>query len=128
MGLKETYDDAMRTYNTQLIDQEARYQRAVLDGDQYEQTSATMEMAAIDVQREKFHNRAWAHAQSLQAAVPRNEFGLNDDQIEIAHGIASADRSLTDRDRERIYAQQVHRHQSLVASGQYGGHPGGRSK
>jgi hypothetical protein len=128
MGLKETYDDAMRTYNVNMIDQEARYQRAVLDGDQYEQTAAAMEMAAIDVQREKFHNKAVQHANSLQAQQPSNEFGLNDDQIEVAHGIAGNDRTLSNRDRERIYAQQVHRHRDLVASGQYGGSPAGRSK
>src|SRR5262245_42693394 len=84
MGLKETYDDAMRTYNTNIIDQEARYQRSVAYGDPYEQTAATMEMAGLHVQKDRYHAMAEQHAQSLRAHRPTNRWGLTEEQREIA--------------------------------------------
>jgi hypothetical protein len=48
-----------------------------------------------------------------------NKYGLSRDQIEIAEGIASNDRTLSADDRQRIYAQNRNRLQHMRATGQY---------
>jgi len=103
MGLKETYDDAMRTYNSNILDQENRFQKALLDDDQYEQTAATMELASLHVQRDRYHSMAVQHANSMRAHQPSNRFGLSEAEREVAEA------SIVDRaDMPKLTADQKH--------------------
>jgi hypothetical protein len=62
---------------------------------------------------------------------PSNKFGLSEEQRELAHA-ALIDRPdmprLTDEQKEEIYARNLGKYRHMVASGQYGGSPAGRSK
>jgi hypothetical protein len=103
MGLKETYDDAMRAYNSSILDQENRFQKALLDDDQYEQTAATMELASLHVQRDRYHTMAEQHAHSLRVQRPSNRWGLSETEREVAEA------SLPDRpDMPKLTADQKH--------------------
>ena len=56
---------------------------------------------------------------SQQQAQPQNKYGLNKDEQEIARGLASGDRSISDEDRQRVYAEQKAKYQRMRATGQY---------
>lgn len=56
---------------------------------------------------------------SQQQAQPQNKYGLNKDEQEIARGLASGDRSMSDEDRQRVYAEQKAKYQRMRATGQY---------
>jgi hypothetical protein len=102
-----------------------------VDNDQYEQTAATMEMAALHVQRDRYQAMAEQHAQSLRAHQPSNRWGLSEEQREIAEA-AIVDRpdmpKLSNDQKHEIYYHQRNRHHAMVSNGSYGGSPAGRSK
>ena len=54
-----------------------------------------------------------------QRQQPQNKYGLNKDEQEVARGLASGDRTMSDDDRERVYAEQKARYQRMRATGEY---------
>lgn len=54
-----------------------------------------------------------------QQAPQRSKYGLNEDEIQIARGLASGDSSMTNDDRERSYAEQKAKLQQMRRDGTY---------
>jgi hypothetical protein len=54
-----------------------------------------------------------------QRQQPQNKYGLNKDEQDIARGLASGDRSMSDEDRQRVYAEQKAKYQRMRATGEY---------
>jgi hypothetical protein len=55
-----------------------------------------------------------------------NQFGLNQDEMDIANGIASGDQTITNEQRQRAYAQNKERLRYMRATGQYRDDQGSR--
>jgi hypothetical protein len=107
-----------------VADLESARLREDADGVAY----AADEILRVDTDFSRLTTIANQFVAQQQAAAPRNKYNLSDDEVEVARGIAGNDPSLSDDDRERIYAEQRYRHRHLTATGQYGGSPAGRSK
>jgi hypothetical protein len=131
MGYKEDYDDAMAEYGKSMIEEQAAYQKAVLDDDPYEKKRASMSIAALRVQQKEFHKMASEHAQSLRPSrqspagmedyhhsdqALASHYGMDAKRYDIATSWTADDR-VSKEDRIRTFLQNERRYQNLRAGG-----------
>jgi hypothetical protein len=117
-------------YKDILIHQESRLQGqraqalAELEASRVREDVEGVNMASDDILRidrdlEELNRYASNYVRQNQVAAPRNKYNLSDDEVELAHGIAGNDHSLTKEDRERIYAEQKQKLGHMRATGAY---------
>ena len=94
------------------------YESARLDEDAQGAMSAAATIVDCDARLQMLDKIA-AGFVAQQQPPQGNRYGLSNDEVEIAHGTASADKSLTDDAREQIYAQNKMKLRQMRASGQY---------
>jgi len=88
-----------------------------------EDTDGTMAAADaivdIDARAAALSRIACNLAASQQQRPQGNRYGLSRDEIEVAHGLASGDRKLTNEQREEAYARNKARYQQARRDGSY---------
>jgi hypothetical protein len=90
-----------------------------LSEDAYRTTSAADRILELDKSREALDRRADQYVASQQQQPQGNAHGLSATEVEIARGISSGDSSLTNADREKIYAANKNKLRHLRATGEY---------
>lgn len=96
----------------------AEYEHGRINEDRYAVMAAADRIVEADARRAALDNIARAFVSQQQQ--PRgNQFGLNQDEVVIAHGIGGGDPSLTDQERERVYAYNRDKLRHMRATGAY---------
>jgi hypothetical protein len=116
------YDAIIRAQYETLAQQRAQaaadLEAARMSEDSYSVMDASNRIVDADMRRAQVDQIANRFVASQQA--PRgNQFGLSDTEVEIARGISSGDSSLSNSDRERIYAEGRQKLRHMRATGQY---------
>ena len=95
----------------------AEYEAGRVNEDEYSTMSAADRILEIDQKRTALDRIA----QNLVAEQQQqgNQFGLSNDEQDIARGMFTGDQKLTAADRERIYAQNKEKLRHMRATGQY---------
>lgn len=125
MSDQETYNAAMGGYRSALIQAQAEYQQAVVSGDTSAQATASMDIARLNRDMNDYHAFAVDHANSLQAAAPRNKYGLSPQEQEAARksfsrgSLGRNDPGMTLDDMDRSYAENKARLRRLRQTGEY---------
>ncbi|MGB6400469.1 MAG: hypothetical protein WBF73_33010 [Bradyrhizobium sp.] len=101
-----------------------RYESARLNEDPDGVMVAADRITEIDAKFAALNQIANVYVAGQQRAQPQNKYGLNKDEQEIARGLASGDRSMSDEDRQRVYSEQKAKYQRMRASGEYADHQG----
>ncbi len=118
-----SYEDILRAQYQRIADEHAQ-QTAELEAGRvgeaaYRVTAAADRILELDKSREALDRRAQQFVASQQAQPQASPWGLSESEISIAHGIAGNDRSLSNDDREKIFAEQKHKLRNMRATGQY---------
>jgi hypothetical protein len=96
----------------------ARYESGRISENEYEVMDSANAILELDTKRTMLDNIAQNYVASQQQ--PRgNQFGLNDDEVTIANGTASADKTISNEERQRAYAFHKDRLRHMRATGQY---------
>ncbi|MGJ4939297.1 hypothetical protein ACQR1W_01885 [Bradyrhizobium sp. HKCCYLS1011] len=114
----EIYRQAMAGYRSAIVEQQAAFERATLAGDVDEQIRASQELAALRVQANEYHAMCVQHAETMRPAPQASKYGLSEQEREVAHNWTS-DASLSNDERERIYAEQRAKYRQMRADGSY---------
>ncbi|MEH2547132.1 hypothetical protein V1283_003777 [Bradyrhizobium sp. AZCC 2262] len=103
----------------------ARYESGRICEDEYETMNAANTILEMDQKRAALDRIAQNFVISQQQ--PRgNRYGLNEDEISIANGIAGSDQSITNEQRQQAYAANKERLRHMRATGQYRDDQGSR--
>jgi hypothetical protein len=117
------HDDVIKAQFDRLAAERARvvgeYEGARLSEDADSVMYAADKITEIDAKIAALNQIANNFVVGQQRAQPQNKYGLNKDEQEIARGLASGDRSMSDEDRQRVYAEQKAKYQRMRATGQY---------
>jgi len=114
----ETYGLTMAAYQRALIEQQAAYQRAKLDGDTLAASAAYQEMAALRAQQREAHDLAVQEAAALAPSQSANKYGLSPLEVEVAHASHSAP-GVSKEEKARDYAIQKQKLARMKATGEY---------
>jgi hypothetical protein len=87
--------------------------------DAYRVTGAADRILELDKTREALDRRANQYIASQQQQPQGNQYGLSQSEVEIARGISSGDSSLTNAERERIYAANKNKLRHMRQTGEY---------
>jgi len=116
-----SHSDVVRAQAEALAAQRARalndYEAARLSEDNDATMYAADQIIEIDARAAALSRIAGNLAQQQQPQG--NRYGLNRDEMEVAHGLASGDRSMTNDQREQVYAQNKARYRHMRSTGQY---------
>jgi hypothetical protein len=118
----EIYSTAMSGYQIAIQEESVAYQRAQATGDLAEAVRASQSIAALRSQANEFHNMAQQQATAMAPARPVSKFGLSEAERELAHTsiVDRRDmRSLSDEEKEKVYAENKARLHRMRASGEY---------
>jgi hypothetical protein len=97
----------------------AEYEAQRIAEDQYGTMSAADRILEADAKLAALNRIADTYVAGQQRAAPQNRYGLSKDEQEVAHGLASGDRTMTNDQREQVYAQNRAKYQRMRASGEY---------
>ena len=97
----------------------AEYEAQRIAEDQYGTMSAADRILEMDSRVAALNRIADTYVAGQQRAQPQNKYGLSKDEQEVAHGLASGDRTMTNDQREQLYAQNRAKYQRMRASGEY---------
>jgi hypothetical protein len=116
------HESIIRAQYQQLAEERARAYADLEAGrvseDQYTTMDAGNRILEADMKRAALDNIAHKYVSSQQQ--PRgNQFGLNQDEVDIANGIAGGDQTITNEQRQRAYAQNKERLRYMRATGAY---------
>lgn len=90
--------------------------RIAEDADQT--TQASDRILQLDLQENALRARANSMVASQNRPAP-NKYNLSTEEQSVAKTIASNDRSLSEDDRQKIYAEQRHKLREMRSTGQY---------
>jgi hypothetical protein len=96
----------------------AALEAARVNESSYEVMRAADRVVDADVRRSALDNIARNFVAS-QNRPQGNQFGLNRDEVDIAHGIGGGDPNLSNQERERLYAYNRDKLRHMRATGQY---------
>jgi hypothetical protein len=113
--LESEYQSLAEEHAQALADLEA----GRISEDPLRTTSASRRILELDGTRERLDRRANQFIASQQGQPQASKYGLNKDEIEVAHTIASGARDLTNEERERIYAEQKSKLARMRATREY---------
>ena len=97
----------------------ADLEAARLAGDPDGVNIAADRILQIDLQMNALGGRARQFYSAQQSQPQGNKYGLSADEIELARGVASGDRRMSNDERERLYAENKSRYQRMRATGEY---------
>jgi hypothetical protein len=116
------HESIIRAQYQQLAEDRARAVADLESGriseDQYTTMDAGNRILEADMKVSALNNIANQFVAGQQRPQG-NQYGLSKDEQDIAHGIASADTSLTNQERERAYAVNRDKLRYMRATGQY---------
>jgi hypothetical protein len=96
----------------------ARYESGRISEDEWTTMDAANAILDLDQKRAALDRIAQTFVQQQQQ--PRgNQFGLNQDEVEIANGIAGSDKTISNEQRQQAYAANKDRLRHMRATGQY---------
>ena len=117
------HDDVIAAQHQQLIADRAAavatYEAGRVAEDQYETMAGADRILEADAKLAALNRIADTYVSAQQRAQPANRYGLSKDEQEVAHGLASGDRTMTNDQREQTYAQNRARYRHMRATGQY---------
>jgi hypothetical protein len=116
---QQIIEDKYLRHAAEVAEASAEYEKARLLDDAYQVQSATDRLTDLKQQRMAMDALVHEHQAQQQHAQPQNKYGLNADQVIIANGIGSGDRTLTNDDRQRIYSENRAKLQRQRATGEY---------
>jgi hypothetical protein len=96
----------------------ARYESGRISEDEWTTMDAANAILDLDQKRAALDRIAQTFVASQQQPAG-NKFGLNDDEVTIANGTASADKTISNEERQRAYAFHKDRLRHMRATGQY---------
>jgi hypothetical protein len=96
----------------------AQYESARINEDGSSTMFAADRLLEVDQKRAALDRIANNYVASQQQPQG-NQFGLNQDELDIANGIAGGDQTITNEQRQRAYAQNKERLRYLRQTGQY---------
>jgi hypothetical protein len=103
----------------------ARYESGRISENEYETMDAANAILELDQKAAALDRIAQKFVVGQQQ--PRgNQFGLNDDEVTIANGTASADKTISNEERQRAYAFNKERLRTMRANGTYRDDQGSR--
>jgi len=97
----------------------AQYEADRIAEDQYGTMSSANAILEADSKLAALNRIADTYVAGQQRAQPQNRYGLNEDEVTVARGLAKGDPKLSNDDRERIYAEQRARYQQARRDGTY---------
>jgi hypothetical protein len=97
----------------------AEYEAQRIAEDQYGTMSAADRILEADSKLAALNRIADTYIAGQQRAQPQNKYGLNAEEQEVAHGLASGDRTMTNDQREQVYAQNRAKYQQMRRDGTY---------
>ena len=97
----------------------AEYESGRVSEDEYTTMSAAHRILEADAKLAALNRIADTYVAGQQRAQPQNKYGLSKDEQEVAHGLASGDRTMTNDQREQLYAQNRAKYHRMRASGEY---------
>jgi hypothetical protein len=97
----------------------AEYEAQRIAEDQYGTMSAADRILEADAKLAALNRIADTYVAGQQSAQPQNRYGLSKDEQEVAHGLASGDRTMTNDQREQTYAENKQKLRHMRATGQY---------
>ena len=96
----------------------ARYESGRISENEYETMDAANAILDLDQKRAALDRIAQTFVN--QQNQPRgNQFGLNQDEVDIANGIAGSDKTITNEQRQQAYAANKQRLRQMRANGSY---------
>jgi hypothetical protein len=101
----------------------AEYEAGRVNEDEFSTMSAADRILEIDQKRTALDRIAQNFVAARQQPQG-NQYGLNEDEIAVAHGIASNDPRMSKDDRERLYAEKRQQLRAMRANGSYRDDPG----
>jgi hypothetical protein len=96
----------------------AEYEAGRIKEDDFETMSAANRILEADQKRMALDRIAHTFVASQQQPQG-NQYGLSESEVTIARGISSGDRTLTNADRERIYAEKKQQLSLMRQRGEY---------
>lgn len=87
--------------------------------DAYRTKAAADRILDLDKSREMLDRRARGFVQSQQAQPQGNKYGLNNDEVQVARTLSAGSTTMTNDDRERIYAENRAKYRHQRATGEY---------
>jgi hypothetical protein len=117
------HDDIITAQFNKLTAERARaageYEEARLSEDADSVMYSADRITEIDAKIGALNQIANNFVAGQQRAQAQNRYGLSKDEQEVAHGLASGDRSMTNDQREQVYAQNRAKYHRMRASGEY---------
>jgi hypothetical protein len=96
----------------------ARYESGRISENEYETMDAANAILELDQKAAALDRIAQTFVN--QQNQPRgNQFGLNQDEVDIANGIAGSDKTITNEQRQQAYAANKQRLRQMRANGSY---------
>ncbi|WP_316227203.1 hypothetical protein [Bradyrhizobium sp. SZCCHNR1047] len=116
-----TYESILATQGQRLEAERAQALAELEAARIYEDVSLmnTASDALLRVDRDYAQLSRYANNMAAQQQMPRNQFGLNDDEVAIARTLGETRQDLTDEQREQIYAQNKARYHQMRRDGTY---------
>jgi hypothetical protein len=118
-----SYQQILEAQYLRITDEQAQAAAELEAGrvseDAYRVTDAANRILQLDKDREALDRRAQGFIASQQAQPQTSKYGLSQDEVEIARGIAGNDRGLSGDDRERIFAENKLKLARARADGSY---------
>ena len=116
------HNQVLQAQFQQLASERARayadYENGRLAEDEYSTMNAANLIVEADAKLAALNNIANNYV-AAQQQPQGNRYGLNPDEVQIAHGIAGHDPHITLEQRELVYAQNKQKLQHMRATGQY---------
>ncbi|AWM07628.1 hypothetical protein [Bradyrhizobium symbiodeficiens] len=95
------------------------YQQAAMCNDIEGMAAAAQQWAGLRASARELDIMAREASAAQQPRADASKYGLTPDEVAIARGMSSGDRNLSNDERERTYAEQKHRYQTMRANGTY---------
>ena len=117
------HDQVIRAQYNRLAAERARahgdYEAARLDEDADATMYAADRIVECDAKLGALNQIANTYIAGQSRAQAANKYGLSKDEVEVAHGFARGDRTMTNEQREATYAQNKDKLRHMRATGQY---------
>jgi predicted RecB family nuclease len=115
---KSVIEAQYQRLNADRAEAVARYESGRISEDEYTTMDAANAILDLDQKRAALDRIAQNFVAGQQQ--PRgNQFGLSQDEVEIANGIAGSDKTINNEQRQQAYAANRDRLRHMRATGQY---------
>lgn len=117
--LRQIHERSLRGFQIAMEEAASVYRQCELANDVDGAAAAAQQLAGLRASVNELNSMAReAYVQQMPRANA-NKYGLSADEVTIAHGMSGGDRTLSNDERERSYAEQKARLQHMRATGEY---------